>query len=142
MIVCFCVLMFGDTERERDRDRDRQREEKQRDRESVCLFASLLLVLLLNFYFFFFFFFFLRGIITFLASLYGSFSFSILCRAGLLPRYCLNLGLSWTILVSPSMFIKDLLIILVLADICGLLECARRLSKIFLLLESVLRNLV
>lgn len=36
-----------------------------------------------------------------------SFPSRILCRAGLVDRYCLNLVLSWNILVSPSMLIKS-----------------------------------
>ena len=36
-------------------------------------------------------------------SLYWSFPPIILCRAGFVERYCVNLVLSWNILVSPSM---------------------------------------
>ena len=36
-----------------------------------------------------------------------SFPSSILCRAGLVERYCLNLVLSWNILVSPSIVIES-----------------------------------
>jgi len=38
-------------------------------------------------------------------SLYYSFPSQILCRAWLVNRYCLNLDLTWNILVSPSMLI-------------------------------------
>ena len=31
----------------------------------------------------------------------------ILCKAGLVDRYCLNLVLSWNILFSPSMLIES-----------------------------------
>lgn len=40
--------------------------------------------------------------------LFCSFPFSILCRARLVERYCLNLFLPWIILVSPSMLIESL----------------------------------
>jgi hypothetical protein len=43
----------------------------------------------------------------YLPSLCLSFPSSILCRAGLVERYCLNLVLSWTILVSPFMVIES-----------------------------------
>ena len=41
------------------------------------------------------------------SSLCWSFPSRILCRAGLVDRYCLNLVLSWNILVSPSMLIES-----------------------------------
>ena len=40
-------------------------------------------------------------------SLCWSFPSRILCRAGLVDRYCLNLVLSWNILFSPSMLIES-----------------------------------
>ena len=41
-------------------------------------------------------------------SLCWNFPFRILCRAGFVDRSCLNLVLSWNILVSPSMMIESL----------------------------------
>ena len=41
------------------------------------------------------------------SSLCWSFPSRILCKAGLVDRYCLNLVLSWNILVSPSMLIES-----------------------------------
>ena len=40
-------------------------------------------------------------------SLCWSFPSRILCNAGLVNRYCLNLVLSWNILFSPSMLIEN-----------------------------------
>ena len=40
-------------------------------------------------------------------SSYGSFPPIILCRAGLVEIYCVNLVLSWNILISPSMLIES-----------------------------------
>ena len=40
-------------------------------------------------------------------SSYVGFSFIILCTAGLVERYCLNLVLSWNILIFPSMVIEN-----------------------------------
>ena len=40
-------------------------------------------------------------------SLYWSFPPIILCRAGFVERYCVNLVLSWNILVSPSIVIES-----------------------------------
>ena len=39
-------------------------------------------------------------------SLCWSFPSVILCRAGFVERYCVNLVLSWNILVSPCMVIE------------------------------------
>jgi hypothetical protein len=40
----------------------------------------------------------------------SSFPFRILCRAGLVDRYCLNLGLFWNILVYQSMLIESFVV--------------------------------
>ena len=39
--------------------------------------------------------------------LYWSLPLIILCRAGFVERYCVNLVLSWNILVSPSIVIES-----------------------------------
>jgi hypothetical protein len=44
----------------------------------------------------------------------------ILCKAGFLERYCVNLFLSWNILVSPSMAIDSLCY-----HLCSLRVCIR-----------------
>ena len=42
-----------------------------------------------------------------LPSLVWNFPSSILCRDGLVKKYCLNLFLSWNILVFPSIVIEN-----------------------------------
>lgn len=73
-----------------------------------------------------------------ITSLYWNFASGTFYRTGFVGRYYLNLTLSWDILFSPSMVVKILLHIVVLAGIYGLLEFIRHLSRSFLLLESLL----
>ena len=49
------------------------------------------------------------------------FSSIILCSAGLMERYCVNLVLSWNILFSPSMVIESFAGYSSLGGICVLL---------------------
>jgi hypothetical protein len=56
-------------------------------------------------------------------SLCWSFHSRTLCRAGLVDRYCLNLILSWTICISPSLLIESLLGIVVLLELYSLMVC-------------------
>ena len=59
-----------------------------------------------------------------LFSLCWSFPFRILCRDELVERYCLNLVLSWNILVSPSMLIESFVGYISLGwNLCSLRVC-------------------
>jgi hypothetical protein len=65
----------------------------------LCLYGYLLLCLLKDYFLAF-------SRVSF-PSLFWNFPSIILCRPGFVESYCVNLVLSWNILVSPSMLIES-----------------------------------
>jgi Ca2+/Na+ antiporter len=96
MYVCVCVYVC-ERERERDRQTDRQRDRDTRQRHKIERFSLGFTVMKL-----------LISLVCLSAVslLVPFFSSSIFCRTGLVELYCLNLVLSWNILVSSSIVIN------------------------------------